>query len=139
MNTKFRELTLHAVLSQDRTFFDQPKNFPQNLVKTFIKNTDDAKNIVSVVYGQIFFVIMKLGVGSIWILVLCWQLALAGLGITPIFVFARLYGFLVHRPETNARKRTSLFVITILSGTSSLSDRSAAVDGVKHFGGGRGG
>ena len=48
---------------------------------------DDARALISVVYGQIFAVSTTLTTGLISVLVLGWRLILAGLAIAPVSAF----------------------------------------------------
>jgi ATP-binding cassette subfamily B (MDR/TAP) protein 1 len=90
--TKMRECALERVLAQDKAWFDgyspasssstgQIHPHPTQLTK----DGDDARALISVVYGQTFVVITMLSTGLIWALILGWQLTLAGLGIAPVF------------------------------------------------------
>jgi ATP-binding cassette, subfamily B (MDR/TAP), member 1 len=50
-----------------------------------VKDGDDAKHLISVVWAQFLVVAAMLGVGLIWALVRGWQLTLAGFAIAPVF------------------------------------------------------
>ena len=92
--TKVRERALERVLAQDRTWFDgyspddkqtTHSHTTQTIIQTLIKDADDARALISVVYGQTFVVVTMLSTGLIWALILGWQLTLAGLAIAPVF------------------------------------------------------
>lgn len=89
--TRMRERALERLLMQDRAWFDgyvggEPHSYTiQSLVQTLIKDADDARSLISIVYGQTFVVFTMLTTGLVWALVLGWQLTLAGLAIAPVF------------------------------------------------------
>jgi ATP-binding cassette subfamily B (MDR/TAP) protein 1 len=96
--TSVRERALARVLAQDRAWFDgyspcaadentttAHSHTTQSLIQTLIKDGDDARALISVVYGQTFVVLTMLSTGLIWALILGWQLTLAGLAIAPVF------------------------------------------------------
>ncbi len=83
--TTLRQRAFKRVLSQDRSFFDGTDNAPSQIVQTLVKDGDDARNLVGVVWGQCFVVLTMLSVGLIWALVRGWQLTLAGFAIAPVF------------------------------------------------------
>jgi ABC-type multidrug transport system fused ATPase/permease subunit len=57
----------------------------QSVIQTLTKDGDDARALISFVYGQTFVVVTMLSTGLIWALILGWKLTLAGLGIAPVF------------------------------------------------------
>lgn len=83
--TTLRQRAFKRVLSQDKSFFDCTDNAPSQIVQTLVKDGDDARNLVGVVWGQCFVVLTMLSVGLIWALVRGWQLTLAGFAIAPVF------------------------------------------------------
>ena len=50
-----------------------------------ISHDDDARDFISVVWGQFFIIATMLGVGLVWAFIRGWQLMLAGLAIAPVF------------------------------------------------------
>jgi ATP-binding cassette subfamily B (MDR/TAP) protein 1 len=108
--TKVRERALERVLAQDRAWFDGYDNYndvkgekgdeaqpqrhshtTQSLVQTLIKDADDARALISTVYGQTFVVSTMLTTGLVWALILGWQLTLAGLAIAPAFALVMAF------------------------------------------------
>ena len=97
--TKLRTRALEKILAQDRAWFDGysgPRALPhshttQSLVQTLIKDGDDARGLISTVYGQTFVVSTMLTTGLVWALILGWQLTLAGLAIAPAFAFVMAF------------------------------------------------
>ncbi|KAF8965780.1 P-loop containing nucleoside triphosphate hydrolase protein [Flammula alnicola] len=83
--TRIRGLSLRRVLAQDKKWFDRPANAPARLVQILVRDGDDARNLISVVWGQFFVVAAMLGVGLTWAMVRGWQLTLAGFAIAPVF------------------------------------------------------
>ena len=98
--TKMRVCALERVLAQDKAWFDgyspassssSRQTHPhttQSVIRTLTKDGDDARALISVVYGQTFVAITMLSTGLIWALILGWQLTLAGLVIAPVFAIA---------------------------------------------------
>jgi ATP-binding cassette subfamily B (MDR/TAP) protein 1 len=64
---------------------DKPLNAPARLVQILVKDGDDARDLISVVWGQFFVVATMLGVGLVWAFIRGWQLTLAGLASAPVF------------------------------------------------------
>jgi len=83
--THIRGFALSKVLAQDKKYFDKPANAPTRVVQVLVKDGDDARNLVSVVWGQFCVVGTMLGVGLVWALVRGWQLTLVGFAIAPVF------------------------------------------------------
>ena len=61
------------------------RHSPSDIVQVVVKDGDDTRNLVLVVWAQLMVVGAKLGVGLIWALVRGWQLTLAGFAIAPVF------------------------------------------------------
>ena len=83
--THIRGFALSKVLAQDKKYFDKPANAPTRVVQVLVKDGDDARNLVSVVWGQFCVVGTMLGVGLVWALVRGWQLTLVGFAVAPVF------------------------------------------------------
>jgi ATP-binding cassette subfamily B (MDR/TAP) protein 1 len=76
---------LSKVLAQDKKYFDKPANAPTRVVQVLVKDGDDARNLVSAVWGQFCVVGTMLGVGLVWALVRGWQSTLVGFAVAPVF------------------------------------------------------
>ena len=83
--TSLRSNSLTHLLAQDKKFFDRPSHTPDRLVQILVKDADDARNLISVVWGQCLVVGAMLRVGIVWAIVRGWQLTLAGCAIAPVF------------------------------------------------------
>jgi ATP-binding cassette subfamily B (MDR/TAP) protein 1 len=83
--TSLRSHSLTHLLAQDKKWFDRPSHTPARLVQILVKDAEDARNLVSVVWGQCLVVGAMLGVGIVWAIVRGWQLTLAGCAIAPVF------------------------------------------------------
>ena len=84
---RMRTIAIERVLIQDQTFFDSASIF----VQTIVKDGEDARLLISTVWGQCFVVTSMLAAGLIWALVWGWQLTLAGLAIAPVFAFTMAF------------------------------------------------
>ncbi|KAF8995678.1 hypothetical protein BDQ17DRAFT_1545084 [Cyathus striatus] len=67
---------------------DGPHRIMVQNPKILMKDGDDARNLIAVVWGQCLVVIAMLGVGLIWALVRGWQFTFVGFAIAPIFAGA---------------------------------------------------
>jgi len=83
--THIRKSAFARILGQDKKWFDKPFHSPARLVQILVKDGDDARDLISVVWGQFFVVATMVGVGLVWAFVRGWQLTLAGLAIAPVF------------------------------------------------------
>jgi len=83
--THIRKSAFGRILGQDKKWFDKPFHSPARLVQILVKDGDDARDLISVVWGQFFVVATMLGVGLVWAFIRGWQLTLAGLAIAPVF------------------------------------------------------
>ena len=63
------------------------EHMTQFVIHILTKDEDDARALISVVYGQIFAVSTMLTTGSSECSSWGWQLTLAGLAIAPVFAF----------------------------------------------------
>ena len=80
-----RKRAFQLVMKQDKSWFDQSKNSAPLLVQVLMKDSESARELVSVVAGQFVVVVAMLGIGLIWALVQGWQLTLIGFAIGPVF------------------------------------------------------
>ncbi|KAF8802026.1 P-loop containing nucleoside triphosphate hydrolase protein [Phlegmacium glaucopus] len=83
--THLRSVAIQKVLKQDKKWFDARTNSASDIVQVVVKDGDDARNLVSVVWCQFLVVGAMLGVGLVWALIRGWQLTLAGFAIAPVF------------------------------------------------------
>ncbi|KAF9559515.1 P-loop containing nucleoside triphosphate hydrolase protein [Agrocybe pediades] len=83
--TRMRDIAFRKVLSQDKKWFDRAQNSPVRLVQILVKDADDARELIAVVWAQLSLVVSMLGVGLVWALISGWQLTLAGVAIAPVF------------------------------------------------------
>ncbi|PPQ75830.1 hypothetical protein CVT24_000698, partial [Panaeolus cyanescens] len=60
-------------------------NTPARVVQIIVKDADDARNLISIVWAQCLVVFAMLSVGLLWALIRGWELTLAGFAIAPIF------------------------------------------------------
>ena len=87
--TRLRSVAIQKVLKQDKKWFDlRPNNASSpasEIIQVVVKDGDDARNLISVVWCQFLVVGTMLLVGLLWALVKGWQLTLAGFAIAPVF------------------------------------------------------
>ena len=83
--TNLRTVAIHKILKQDKKWFDEQRHSPSDIVQVVVKDGDDARNLISVVWAQFLVVGAMLGVGLVWALIRGWQLTLAGFAIAPVF------------------------------------------------------
>jgi ATP-binding cassette, subfamily B (MDR/TAP), member 1 len=92
--THLRKIAFKRIVSQEKASFDNPEragcpeNHPARLVGAVIKDTDDAKRLISICLCMCVVVIAMLSLGLIWALVWRWQLTLVGVGIVLVFAGA---------------------------------------------------
>ena len=84
--TNLRSSAIKKILKQDKKWFDMPDHSPSDIVQVVVKDGDDARNLISVVWAQFLVVGAMLGVGLIWALTRGWQLTLAGFAVAPVFI-----------------------------------------------------
>ncbi|KAH7883108.1 P-loop containing nucleoside triphosphate hydrolase protein [Phlebopus sp. FC_14] len=84
--TRLRNDAYARVLGQDKSWFDLPSHAPAALAQVLVKDADDARTLVAVVFGQCLVVAAMMGLGLLWAMVWGWQLTLVGLAIGPVFV-----------------------------------------------------
>ncbi|KAF9045011.1 P-loop containing nucleoside triphosphate hydrolase protein [Panaeolus papilionaceus] len=60
-------------------------NTPARIVQIIVKDADDARNLISIVWAQCIVVTAMLSVGLLWALIRGWELTLAGFAIAPVF------------------------------------------------------
>ena len=103
--TNLRSVAIQKILKQDKKWFDKQQHSPSDIVQVVVKDGDDARNFVSVVWAQFLVVGAMLGVGLIWALIRGWQLTLAGFAIAPVFAgVMALQTRLVVKCETRNKK-----------------------------------
>ena len=103
--TAARTRALSRVLGQDKSWFDKPENGPAQLVQRLVRDGDDARDLIAVVWGQFAVVCAMLGVGLVWAFIRGWQLTLAGLAIAPVFaVTMSVQSSLVARCEARNKR-----------------------------------
>jgi ATP-binding cassette subfamily B (MDR/TAP) protein 1 len=83
--THIRKSAFSRILEQDKKWFDKPLHAPARIVQILVRDGEDARDLISVVWGQFFVVATMLGVGLVWAFIRGWQLTLAGLAIGPVF------------------------------------------------------
>ena len=105
--THLRSIAIHKILKQDKKWFDESRHSPSDIVQVVVKDGDDARNLISVVWSQFAVVAAMFGVGLIWALVRGWQLTLAGFAIAPVFagVMALQTRLVVKCEEKNKKAR----------------------------------
>ena len=103
--TYLRSTATQKILKQDKKWFDIPRHSAADMVQVVVKDGDDARNLISVVWSQFLVVTAMLGVGLIWALVRGWQLTLAGFAIAPVFAgVVALQSRLVGKCEARNKK-----------------------------------
>ncbi|KAK4049866.1 ATP-dependent permease [Microbotryomycetes sp. JL201] len=86
-----RQIAADRILKQDKAWFDDSKNTGSMLAHSVIKDTHDARSLVSTILGQSVVVVFMLALGLAWAFSIGWELTLVGLGLAPLFVvFTRL-------------------------------------------------
>ena len=103
--TKLRSVAIQKIMKQDKKWFDMHSHSPSDIVQVVVKDGDDARNLISIVWAQFLVVGAMLGVGLIWALSRGWQLTLAGFAIAPVFAgVMALQAKLVVRCEARNKK-----------------------------------
>jgi hypothetical protein len=68
--TNLCSVSIQKILKQDKKWFDMQRHSPSDIVLVVVKDGDDARNLVSVVWVQFSVVVgAMLGVGLVWALV----------------------------------------------------------------------
>ncbi|WWD15747.1 hypothetical protein CI109_100169 [Kwoniella shandongensis] len=80
-----RKEAFGRVIKQDKSFFDETQNSPDRLVQILIKDSDDARALWSQVIGKAVTIIVMIGLGIIWAMVVGWKLTLIGLALGPVY------------------------------------------------------
>jgi len=83
--THLRTEAVKRILLQDKPWFDIEHHIPARLVQFIVKDGDDARNLVSLLFPQGLVVVAMLVTGLVWALVRGWELTLVGVGIAPFF------------------------------------------------------
>ncbi|KAK8869976.1 hypothetical protein IAR55_000546 [Kwoniella newhampshirensis] len=104
---RVRLQTLGKMIKQDKSFFDETQNSPDRLVQILIKDSDDARALLSQVIGKAVTLVVMIGFGIIWAMIVEWKLTLIGLALAPIYGgFMALNSWVVARLEVrNKAKR----------------------------------
>jgi ATP-binding cassette subfamily B (MDR/TAP) protein 1 len=83
--TRIRSTALYNVIVQDKKWFDRPENAASRMVQVLVKDGEDARDLVAVVWGQCCVVFSMLCVGLVWAFIRGWQVTLVGVGLAPVF------------------------------------------------------
>ena len=83
--TRIRSTALYNVIVQDKKWFDRPENAASSMVQVLVKDGEDARDLVAVVWGQCCVVFSMLCVGLVWAFIRGWQVTLVGVGLAPVF------------------------------------------------------
>lgn len=89
--TRMRELAFGRVVIQDKAWFDEPANSVATIVNIVVKDAEDARHVLGGVCGQALAVIVMVGFGLIWALVVGWELTLVGFAIAPICLCGMMF------------------------------------------------
>lgn len=108
--SQLRLQTFDKVISQDKAFFDQSINAPSAIMQIIIKDIDDMRNLVAQVIGKCIVVVVMVGMGLIWAMIVQWRLTLIGLAVGPVLaVVVVLNEMLVGKAEVrNKVKREAV-------------------------------
>lgn len=108
--SQLRLQTFDKVISQDKVFFDQSVNAPSAIMQIIIKDIDDMRNLVAQVIGKFIVVVVMVGMGLIWAMIVQWRLTLIGLAVGPVLaVVVVLNEMLVGKAEVrNKVKREAV-------------------------------
>ena len=68
--------TALSVIVQDEKWFDRPENAASRIVQVLVKDGEDARDLVAVVWGQCCVVFSMLCVGLVWAFITGWQVTL---------------------------------------------------------------
>jgi hypothetical protein len=82
--TLMRERAFGRLIVQDKAWFDEPANTTTALVNSIVKDAEDARNVVGLVIGQAIAVVVMVGMGLIWALIVGWELTLVGFAVAPV-------------------------------------------------------
>ncbi|KAF9564020.1 P-loop containing nucleoside triphosphate hydrolase protein [Agrocybe pediades] len=86
--TRIRSRAFSRILKQDKAWFDESQHAPERIVQIIVRDGDDARDLLSVVWGQFCVVAAMLSIGLLWAMIQGWQLTLAGFAIAPVFAGA---------------------------------------------------
>jgi ATP-binding cassette, subfamily B (MDR/TAP), member 1 len=65
--TNLRSVSIQKILKQDKKWFNMQRHSPSDIVLVVVKDGDDARNLVLVVWVQFSVVVgAMLGVGLVW-------------------------------------------------------------------------
>ncbi|KAL8290518.1 hypothetical protein RQP46_002776 [Phenoliferia psychrophenolica] len=83
---KLRVEAFDKITRQEKAWLDGPENSTGTLASMLIKDTEDARNLVGTVIGQLLVVISMISIGLIWAFVAGWELTLVGVALAPVFI-----------------------------------------------------
>jgi len=82
---RIQSTALYNIIVQDKKWFDHPENVASRMVQVLVKDGEDARDLVAVVWGQCCVVFSMLCVGLVWAFIRGWQVTLIGVGLAPVF------------------------------------------------------
>ena len=77
--TNLLSVSIQRTLKQDKKWFDMQRHSPSDIVQVVVKDGDDARNLISVVWARFLVVgamLGEVGVGLVRALIGGWQLTL---------------------------------------------------------------
>jgi ATP-binding cassette, subfamily B (MDR/TAP), member 1 len=78
---------LTRILSQPRSWFDDPRNALSLLAESLDRNAEEMRNLVGRFAGFVFVAVTMVAIGITWSIAICWKLTAVGLAAVPL-----LYG-----------------------------------------------
>lgn len=105
--TTMRKKAFNKILIQDKAWFDKQHHAPARLVQILVKDGEDARDLIAIVWAQGVVVVAMVGVGLVWAFIRGWQLTLAGVAIAPVFAvtMAIQTGLVAKCEQRNKRAR----------------------------------
>jgi len=89
--TRLRTEAVERVFLQDKPWFDIQYHIPARLVQFIVKDGDDARNLISLLFPQSLVVVAMLVTGIVWAFARGWELTLVGVGIAPFFAVCMMF------------------------------------------------